>query len=157
MNDYSPEAGVVICPACEVGVLRPFGRISMKCFTCAYTLGGPMLQALRNIHDLPDALGRHACECGHPEMRLLPDGIYRCPACGSEVLPVKDGNDAYECGWLEGRYGAAAGDFTENARLARWENPADRLAFYRGHRQGRADLLVSEKSVDSPEKTDEAA
>jgi ribosomal protein L37AE/L43A len=29
-----------------------------------------------------------ACECGHPEMRRLPDGVYWCPACGSEVPPV---------------------------------------------------------------------
>ena len=28
-------------------------------------------------------------ECGHPEMRTLPDGVYHCPACRSEVLPTK--------------------------------------------------------------------
>ena len=28
------------------------------------------------------------CECGHPEMRLLPNGVYRFRACGAEVLPV---------------------------------------------------------------------
>lgn len=26
--------------------------------------------------------------CGHPEMRRLPDGVFHCPACGSEVLPI---------------------------------------------------------------------
>ena len=35
----------------------------------------------------PRAVGDHACGCSHPEMRLLPNGIYRCPACGSEILP----------------------------------------------------------------------
>ena len=35
------------------------------------------------------AVGAHACECGHPKMRCLPDGVYHCPACGSEVLPAK--------------------------------------------------------------------
>jgi ribosomal protein L37AE/L43A len=40
------------------------------------------------ITELPDAAGHHACECGHPEMRRLPDGVYWCPACGSEVVPV---------------------------------------------------------------------
>jgi hypothetical protein len=46
-----------------------------------------MLETLRRISALPDAQGRHACGCGHPEMRRLPDGIFHCPACGSEVLP----------------------------------------------------------------------
>jgi hypothetical protein len=47
-----------------------------------------MLETLRRISALPNALGSHACECGHPEMRLLPDGVFHCPACGSEVLPI---------------------------------------------------------------------
>jgi uncharacterized Zn finger protein (UPF0148 family) len=47
-------------------------------------------ETLREIVHLPDALGSHACECGHPEMRLLPGGIYRCPACGTEVLLVDE-------------------------------------------------------------------
>jgi hypothetical protein len=50
-----------------------------------------MLLTLHQIVALPDALGRHACDCGHPEMRLLPDGVYWCPACGSEVLPPAGG------------------------------------------------------------------
>ena len=32
-------------------------------------------------------MGAHACEYGHPVMRRLPENVYRCPACGSEVLP----------------------------------------------------------------------
>jgi ribosomal protein L37AE/L43A len=46
-----------------------------------------MLLDLRRIAALPDALGAHPCECGHPEMRRLLDGVYHCPACGAEVLP----------------------------------------------------------------------
>jgi uncharacterized Zn finger protein (UPF0148 family) len=49
-----------------------------------------MLEDLRSIGALPEALGSHACECGHPEMRLLPDGTFHCPACRSEVLPPSD-------------------------------------------------------------------
>lgn len=41
------------------------------------------------VIDLPEALGRHACECGHPEMRRLEAGVYRCPACGDEVRPPR--------------------------------------------------------------------
>jgi uncharacterized Zn finger protein (UPF0148 family) len=48
-----------------------------------------MLEILRGISALPDALGVHACEeCGHPEMLRLPDGTFHCPACRSEVLPI---------------------------------------------------------------------
>jgi uncharacterized Zn finger protein (UPF0148 family) len=47
-----------------------------------------MLEALREIATLQDTMGSHACECGHPEMRLLPDGVFHCPACGCEVLPL---------------------------------------------------------------------
>jgi ribosomal protein L37AE/L43A len=76
------------CPFCEVYELRPFGHNAARCDSCGGVLGGPLLETLSRITDLPDAIGRHACECGHPEMRRLPDGIYRCPACGSEVIPA---------------------------------------------------------------------
>jgi ribosomal protein L37AE/L43A len=78
----------LICPFCEAHELRPFGHNSARCEYCGGILGGPLLETLSRIIELPDALGSHACECGHPEMRRLPDGVYRCPACGSEVLPV---------------------------------------------------------------------
>jgi hypothetical protein len=43
---------------------------------------------------------------------------------------------AYWCGWYDGRYGEP-GCFTENRRLAAWEEAASRLDYYRGHRAGR--------------------
>jgi ribosomal protein L37AE/L43A len=46
-----------------------------------------MLLTLEQIINLPDALGKHPCECSHPEMSRLPDGVFHCPSCGSEVLP----------------------------------------------------------------------
>ena len=56
---------------------------------CSYAPSRGFLEALRQIVSLPDALGSHACEeCGHPEMRCLPDGVSHCPGCGSEVLPT---------------------------------------------------------------------
>ena len=76
------------CPFCEVYELRPFGHSAARCDSCGGILGGTLLETLRRITELPDAAGSHACECGHPEMRHLPDGVYRCPACGSEVLPA---------------------------------------------------------------------
>jgi len=48
-----------------------------------------MLLTMEQIIALPDALGKHTCECGHPEMRRLPDGTFHCPSCGSEVLPIE--------------------------------------------------------------------
>ena len=47
-----------------------------------------ILETFRRMATLPVSLGAHACECGHPEMRRLPDGVFHCPACGSEILPA---------------------------------------------------------------------
>jgi len=78
----------IACPMCEVGRLNPRGAVPIRCDSCDRVVSGDVLDTLRQIMALPDALGRHACECGHPEMRRLPGGVYWCPACGSEVLPV---------------------------------------------------------------------
>ena len=78
----------IICPFCESGLLVSRGPGFARCDSCGLPLLGSALESLRDIVDLPDALGVHACECGHPEMRRLPDGVFHCPACGSEVLPA---------------------------------------------------------------------
>jgi hypothetical protein len=87
--EHSITAGshALRCPFCEVYELEPSGPHSAHCPSCG-VIGGEILKTLRQITALPDAMGRHACECGHPEMRRLPDGVYWCPACGSEVLPI---------------------------------------------------------------------
>jgi hypothetical protein len=59
------------------------------CDSCGLSVEGALFRTLEQIATLPDAVGAHACECGHPEMRRLPDGVFHCPACGSEVLPLK--------------------------------------------------------------------
>ena len=76
------------CPFCEVYELEPSGHDSAYCPSCGASLSGALLETLRQITELPLVIGRHACECGHPEMRLLPDGVYWCPSCGSEVTPI---------------------------------------------------------------------
>ena len=76
------------CPFCGACGLEDVGHKSARCPSCRAVVAGPVLGTLIWIAQLPDAIGRHACECGHPEMRLLPDGVYRCPACASEVVPV---------------------------------------------------------------------
>jgi ribosomal protein L37AE/L43A len=85
---FATKTHTLTCPFCEAHELRAFGHNSARCDSCGGLLSGALLGTLHRIVALPDALGVHACECGHPEMRLLPDGVYRCPACGSEVLPV---------------------------------------------------------------------
>ncbi len=89
----SPTPGshshLIVCPICEAGELRVLGRESARCESCGCLLHGTTLKVLQEIVGLPDALGSHACECGHPEMHRLPDGVFHCPACGSEVLPVE--------------------------------------------------------------------
>jgi uncharacterized Zn finger protein (UPF0148 family) len=136
----------LICPLCEAGKLRPSGQDSARCASCAGPVSGALLETLRGICALPDALGKHACEeCGHPEMRRLPDGVFHCPSCGSEVLaleasgespsPEEYRTEAYRCGWIDGHF-AEVGCFTENPNLARWHDASDRLDYYRGHRAG---------------------
>ena len=80
----------IICPSCEAGELSSGGHNGgVQCSLCGYAPSRGVLEALWQIIALPDVLGSHACEeCGHPEMRRLPDGVSHCPGCGSEVLPT---------------------------------------------------------------------
>jgi hypothetical protein len=104
-------------------------------------VSGATLEAFRQITDLPDTLGSHACECGHPEMRLLPDGTRHCPSCGSEVVPIdaqatlSEHGEAWWAGWMDAHFGERA-SFVNNPNLARWEAPSERFDYYRGHRAG---------------------
>jgi ribosomal protein L37AE/L43A len=143
MEKSNHTSRTLTCPFCSEAELRGFGRNSLRCDECGGVLGGALLETLNKIVTLPDATGGHACECGHPEMRRLPDAVYRCPACGSEVTPISspvswkspDHSEAYWAGWLDARYGDWQ-QFTDNRRLARWEGAVDRLDYYRGHRAG---------------------
>jgi ribosomal protein L37AE/L43A len=87
-SDTASRPDHTICPFCESGELVSVGPGSARCKSCGLPLLGSTLETLRDIISLPDALGTHACECGHPEMRELPDGVFHCPACGSEVIPT---------------------------------------------------------------------
>lgn len=78
----------ITCPFCESGKLVLFGLGFARCESCELPLLGSMLETPENMIGLPDALGAHPCECGHPEMRELPGGVFHCPACRSEVLPM---------------------------------------------------------------------
>jgi hypothetical protein len=134
----------------------------MRCESCGGRLSGAMLETLRGICTLPDVLGRHACEeCGHPEMRRLPDGVFHCPACRSEVVPIDaslipsradEHGMAYWAGWGDSRFGER-GSFVDNPNLAKWENPSDRLDYYRGHRAGSEVRRVrNSRNPDTREK-----
>ncbi len=83
----------IVCPFCESGELGPSGAGFARCGSCGMPLVGSTLETLRDVVGLPDALGAHPCECGHPEMRELPDGVLHCPACRSEVLPIETALD----------------------------------------------------------------
>jgi hypothetical protein len=136
-----------MCPFCETGrLLWSSANDSMRCQSCGGHLSGAVLHTLSEISALPDALGSHACEeCAHPQMRLLPDGTFHCPSCGSEVLPLEAAfreptpeeyrSEAYCCGWIDGRFGEV-GRFTENPNLPRWHDASERLQYFQGHRAG---------------------
>jgi ribosomal protein L37AE/L43A len=88
IDSITTQVGLLRCPFCEVYELEPSGHDSARCSSCGGFLRGELLETLRQITELPDVIGRHACEeCSHPEMRRLPDGVFHCPACGSEVIP----------------------------------------------------------------------
>jgi len=102
----------IICPSCEAGELSSGGHNGVQCSLCGYAPSHSVLEALRQIIALPDALGSHACEeCGHPEMRHLPDGVFHCPACSSEVLPARSEYRAEAVGTSRGhRQGSGVGN-----------------------------------------------
>ena len=79
----------IVCPACGSGELQLRGPEPSRCNSCGFSVEDAMFRTLEQIAALPDALGAHACECGHPEMRRLPDRVYHCTSCGSEVLPTE--------------------------------------------------------------------
>jgi transcription elongation factor Elf1 len=115
-SSLASRSDSLVCPLCEASKLYPSSQGSMSCRSCGTHLQGAMLETLRCISTLPDALGSHACECGHPEMRLLPDRTYHCPVCGSEVIPVDnplillesdEHSEAYLLGWVDSHFGGS--------------------------------------------------
>lgn len=157
MKEATSNTNPPTCPFCESSPLEDLGRNSARCGACGGVLGGELLQVLRCIVALPNTVGRHACECGHPEMRLLPDEVYRCPACGSEVVPVSAGSatwkspdhsEAYWSGWLDGRYGELKLMLASRG-LARWDSAPDRLDYYRGHRAGREARVGKDRLIEA--------
>jgi ribosomal protein L37AE/L43A len=156
MDKPNKVSRTLTCPFCSEAELRGFGRNSFRCDECGGVLGGALLETLDKIVSLPEAAGGHACECGHPEMRRLPDGVYRCPACGSEVTPISapvswklpEHTEAYWSGWLDGRYGDPE-RFTNNRRLAKWDGATDRLDYYRGHHAGYEARLKKVRLVEA--------
>ena len=142
----SSNINCIICPCCGINELERSDEDATRCTRCDRPISKQMLETIEQITSLPDAIGSHACECGHPEMRHLADGVLRCPGCGSEVLPLSASemrsesdfmSEAYRCGWAEGLFGNTE-TLVYNDGLARWEDAHDRLAYYRGHQAGRA-------------------
>jgi ribosomal protein L37AE/L43A len=142
----SSNTNSIICPCCGIDELERSADGVVGCSRCVLTISTQVLETLEQIVSLPDAIGSHACECGHPEMRHLADGVLRCPGCGSEVLPLSASemrsesdlmSEAYRCGWAEGLFGNTE-TLVYNDGLARWEHAHDRLAYYRGYQAGRA-------------------
>ena len=145
-TNTSSNANSINCPCCGINELERGDEGAARCTRCDRLISTQVLETLEQIASLPDAMGGHACECGHPEMRHLADGVLWCPACGSEVLPLsasatrsesESASEAYRCGWAEGLFGDME-TFVRNEGLARWEDANDRLDYYRGHRAGRA-------------------
>jgi hypothetical protein len=77
----------LVCPLCGSGELCPVDHDSARCASCSGSVHGWTLELLCQVAALPDALSRHTCECGHPEMRRLPEGVFHCLWLGSAPPP----------------------------------------------------------------------
>jgi ribosomal protein L37AE/L43A len=87
LTNISSTTNSIICPCCGINELERSADGVARCSRCDRPISTQVLKTLAQIVSLPDVIGSHACECGHPEMRHLADGVLWCPGCGSEVLP----------------------------------------------------------------------
>jgi ribosomal protein L37AE/L43A len=94
----SSNINSIICPCCGINELERGTEGAARCPRCDRPISKQMLETLEQIASLPDAIGSHACECGHPEMRRLADGVLWCPGCGSEVVPFSTSEMRSESG-----------------------------------------------------------
>ena len=85
----TPGQDFIVCPACGRGKLNTRGPDLAEYDSCERDVEGDVLRILEQTVTLSDAFGEHACERGHPEMRRLPDDVFHCPACSSEVVPLE--------------------------------------------------------------------
>ncbi|MDP8949278.1 MAG: hypothetical protein M3N00_03410 [Actinomycetota bacterium] len=54
----------------------------------------------------------------------------------ARITEIHRESPAYRSGWEDGRFGSPE-TFVANANLSVWTEYLDRLAYYRGHRDGR--------------------
>jgi hypothetical protein len=62
----------IFCPVGESSELSSNGASMTRCDECGYALIKDVLEMVRQIAALPEVVGEHACDSGHPQMRLLP-------------------------------------------------------------------------------------
>jgi hypothetical protein len=102
-------------------------------------------------------VGRHPVGSDPPVSEQIQRGVddVVVELAAVEVLPIdtpstpaKPGEYslAYWAGWLDGRSGESGG-CVDNPNLARWEDPSDRLAYYRGRRAGNEARHLIPKST----------
>jgi len=90
-HDHRPVStpNRIVCPLCELEVMDVLDQSEARCSRCDATLSGSFLGELQTMAALPEVRGRHACEeCGHPEMRLLPDGTFHCRPAAPRYCPL---------------------------------------------------------------------
>jgi hypothetical protein len=75
-----------------------------------------------------------------PEEKDVPKDMLEGAQMSQEKVIERFGerrkNPAYRSGWEDGRFGPTR-LFVENSNLAEWAGHQERLAYYRGHREGR--------------------
>jgi ribosomal protein L37AE/L43A len=141
------------CPHCERGQVQPEDPTLTRCPACGRAPEGWIVKMLEEITSLPDATGTHACEeCGHPQMRRLPDETFWCPGCGQEILSLeatlalwefRQEGEAFRRGWLDGYLLGEATNLSSSTQLVRGQGVhEERLEYYRGHRAGSQERFL---------------
>lgn len=70
------------------------------------------------------------------EPKVLSEGAQMSQERVTERSGDRRKNPAYRNGWGDGHFGPTR-LFQENSNLAQWAGHQERLAYYRGHREGR--------------------
>ena len=121
-SSLASRSDYLLCPVCQVGELHSFGGENARCGSCGSILGAAMLLTLEQIVALADALGIHACECGHHEVRRVPLSVTRLGSTCSRrylwFLVTTDVRGMFAAGMLEA-YGTSPLRATSSSRAGR--------------------------------------
>jgi hypothetical protein len=84
------RADYLVCPGCGCGQLQPpRGPLSrlLKYAHCECAFDNTIVETLKQIVALPEALGKHSCECGIPRCAVCPMGSSTAQSASLRCCP----------------------------------------------------------------------